>query len=222
MSYTIQREKLVPLWPELMPLLERHKSEVAPFQDWVLAQDYPSYAHAEETGRLWMWTVRQGAAGYMACAHPFVPGRNFCPVCHPDWLERMPLLGYLIMFVGPSMHYTGTIIASQDVLFLAPEHRKGGLGVRLLRDSERDLRAAGVHCIAQRSKMQPGLDIGRLFKATGYRPVDEVWLKRIDKPEVMGIDYAEGMKELAKPILPDPRRFARRDAPDFHPHELGD
>ena len=161
MDTIIRRELIAGLWAELMPLLERHRAEVAPYADWVLAPDRDLYERIENAGNLRVFTVRVAGA----------------------------LVGYCILTVGTNPHYTAVRMAHQDVLFLLPEFRRGGVGIALLRTVERDLRAEGVQCIAQRTKARRDLHLGPLFARLGYAEMDQVWLKRLDVRMEEGVGH---------------------------------
>jgi GNAT superfamily N-acetyltransferase len=204
MHLTIQREPIAPLWDDLFPLLARHRAEVAPYPDWELAPDRALYDALDTAGRLRVFTVRGADA---AGSH---------------------LLGYCILTVAPNPHYTAVLVAHQDVLFILPEHRQGGAGLKLLRHVETALRAEGVHCLAQRTKARPDLHLGPLFARLGYTEIDQVWLKRLD-PDAPAPCAApdrahSGTPRPRAPRPPDtanaPRpsptaHHPRRDAPDY-------
>jgi GNAT superfamily N-acetyltransferase len=60
--------------------------------------------------------------------------------------EGEELVGFLCLLVSAVPHY-GVKIATTESYFVAPEHRKNGAGLRLLREAEglaRDLGAAGM------------------------------------------------------------------------------
>lgn len=225
MEHLIQRERIAPLWHELTPLLERHRAEVAPYPDWRLAPDRALYETIENAGNLRVFTLRIGTE---PCA---------------------ALVGYCILTVGRNPHYTDVLMAHQDVLYLIPECRRSGLGLTLLRRIETDLRAEGVHCIAQRTKARKDLNLGPLFARLGYTEMDQVWLKRLDavSKDAVSTDKVQTDALHTKPVhtdtsnaltpasTPSPARPAgaefraiptvpelfqpRQDARDFYPHD---
>ena len=134
-------------------LLERHWQEVAFYKDIPLAVDWEVYAAVEAAGRLRIFTAR-------------IAGE---------------LVGYCAYSVGPIPVHRSLRRASQDVLFLAPEHRKGRIGVQLLLFSERQLRDEGVQVVVQHSKARKDLDLGPLLERLGYEQVEAVWGKRLDR-----------------------------------------
>src|SRR2546425_11802221 len=99
-----------------MPLFKRHWEEIARFKDIPLAPDRDKYEAIEAAG----------------CFHAFTARENG------------KLIGYVGFFVGPHMHYSGSVQATQDVLYVAPEHRRGRVGIRLIFFASDALRAEGV------------------------------------------------------------------------------
>jgi hypothetical protein len=144
-----QEELLSGLWLELLPLLEAHWREVARYQDVPLDPDVEAYAMLEQTGQLRCYTLREN-------------GR---------------LLGYAFYFVRPNLHYRGSVQAMQDVFYMVPEARAHA--VRLLRYSERRLRALGVQVVHQHAKRVNSFNA--LLSALGYELSDDIHSKRLDK-----------------------------------------
>jgi hypothetical protein len=82
--------------------------------------------------------------------------------------ESGELVGNLRMFIATSMH-TQTRYASEDTLFIQPQHR-GGFGVMaLMRFAEQSLVALGVREIRVNSKLVNKADV--LMRRMGYDPV---------------------------------------------------
>ena len=151
---TLQAEQLSDLWPEVRALLAAHWREVAHYQDIELDPDEEVYAHLEQTGQLRVYTARMGSI----------------------------LVGYVAFFVRPNHHYAGSLQAWQDVLYLAPEHRRGLAGVRLIRFAEQRLAAEGVQVVYHHAKRTNR--VGELLGRLGYDLVDEIYAKRLDKKGV--------------------------------------
>ena len=93
------------------------------------------------------------------------------------------LVGYNAFFVNKHLHYRHTLHAGNDVIWLRPDKRKGMAGVRLLRDSERLLRAAGVVKIIYHIKPHVLLgarksgNLGDILLRLGYRHIEECYSK---------------------------------------------
>ena len=149
---TYQAEQLSDLWEELGPLLQAHWREVALFQDDIeLDPDIETYAAIEASGELRTYTAR----------------------------DRGRLVGYAIFFVRLNHHYAGSLQAWQDVLFLAPDYRRGMAGATLIRVAETRLRAEGVQVVYHRAKRSN--QVGELLEALGYTGVEQTYAKRLDK-----------------------------------------
>lgn len=141
------------LWSELMPLLQRHYDEIAPWKDIPLAPDFERYEKLAEMGALRIHTARD-----------------------PSWA----LIGYHASIVMRGLHYRTMIMATQDVLWLAPEHRHSRIGSDLLTYAEGLLRAEGVTVLMQHTKVTPGHDLGPYLMRRGYKPADMIYAKRLD------------------------------------------
>ncbi|MES2531935.1 MAG: GNAT family N-acetyltransferase [Pseudomonadota bacterium] len=148
------------LWSEVAPLLESHWHEVAHYDDLPLDPDRDRYATIDANGGLRVFTARLA-----------VPA--------PD---RGRLIGYLALFVVPSLHYRSSIFALQDVLYVDPLHRGSRAGIGLIRHAHNKLRAEGVTVIFQHVKARRDLNIGPVLqRLLGYELVDEVYACRLDK-----------------------------------------
>lgn len=82
------------------------------------------------------------------------------------------LVAYAIWFVMPHhLHYKSSgSIALADMYYVLKEYRKGGLGVRLFRESERGLKARGVIRAHASSKVHE--DNTRMFEMMGWSHTD--------------------------------------------------
>lgn len=105
------RERIIEVFGEIKPLLEMHWVEIAHYPDIALDPDYDHYVQAERKDMLRIFTARLGHE----------------------------LIGYAIYFVMPGLHYRKSLQAQQDILFLLPQHRKGRLGLRLIRHADEQL-----------------------------------------------------------------------------------
>lgn len=147
---TYQTEKFVDIWEEVQPLLARHWDEVAAkgmCGELNINEDV--YRQAEERGMLHITTARTDGK----------------------------LVGYAAYFIVPNIHYSHLRMADPDVFFLAPEHRKGRAGIRLLQKAEDELKNIGVTTIVQKVKVSH--DCGAIFLRMGYVHVENVWMKKV-------------------------------------------
>ncbi len=147
-----QREDLTPkLWDEMMPLFVRHWREIAHYQDIELKPNVEFYETMFKHGCLRVFTVRKDEA----------------------------LVGYSVFFVKPNPHYMGSIQASQDILFLAPEFRKGSVGARFIKWCDEELKSDGVQAVYHHVKTAH--NFGPMLERMGYECVDLIYARRLDK-----------------------------------------
>lgn len=133
-------------------LLQRHWQEIAQFKDIPVSVDWPMYEAVEQLDKLRIFTARTDKC----------------------------LVGYAAFMVFHHGHYSSLLQAIQDVLYLAPEQRKGRVGYRLIRFAEAELAAEGVRAVCHPEKVgHPAL--GRLLKAMDYQPAETLWIKRLDR-----------------------------------------
>jgi len=146
---TYARETLAGMLEELKPLLAIHWEEIATYKDMPLDPDYPAYLTAEARGNVRVFTARKDGA----------------------------LVGYGVFFIG-NLHYRSSRIATQDILFVLPEHRLGRVGFGLVRFIRAQLAADGVQLIYQHVKRaHPAL--GRLLEHDGYLAVETIYARRL-------------------------------------------
>jgi GNAT superfamily N-acetyltransferase len=151
-SPTFQVERIQDLWPEAMPLLTEHWREIAHYQDIELDPDIETYRKIEDAGMSRCYTVRNAA-----------------------W----ELVGYCVYFVRPNMHYRQSIQASQDVLFLRKDLRKGSIGMRLIKYADEQLKKEGVQAVYQHVKAAH--NFGPMLERMGYKLVDLIFARRLDE-----------------------------------------
>ncbi len=96
------------------------------------------------------------------------------------------LIGYNSFFVQPTLHHSTSILAINDLVYIAPEHRKGLAGALLITRAESMLKGLGVRKIVYASK--PYLDLARdstdaklasLFRRLGYTDAETIHEKLI-------------------------------------------
>jgi predicted GNAT superfamily acetyltransferase len=140
MTITYQAELIRDVAPDVDELLKMHYEELTLNKDRVkLAPDWMRYVSMENAGALRIFTAR----------------------------ENGELIGYSAFFVQAHIHYEGTIVACNDVLFLRPDKRLGLTGVKLIKFSESELQRAGVNKITWHAKHNTPLI--PLLERFGYR-----------------------------------------------------
>jgi hypothetical protein len=151
----IQVESFLAISEELLPLIRNHWLEVAHHTDKIpLDPQWKMYFDAERDGRLVTITARNNGK----------------------------LVGYSIFFLRAHIHYAGCLIASNDVIYLTPELRKGTrLGTQLIDESEKLIAAIatlrGMTCRIT-WHIKPDHDWSAILKRKGYI-VEEVILGKL-------------------------------------------
>lgn len=87
------------------------------------------------------------------------------------------LVGYLILLLGGAMHYDSTLTAKMDAIWVAPDHRDGTAGRRLLTATRAELERRGVKLWWMGSKDHK--PIGKLYEALGFEQQESyfaIWL----------------------------------------------
>ena len=91
-------------------------------------------------------------------------------------LKAGKVIGFLSFLLSPLPHY-GQVVATTESYFVAPEHRKGGAGLRLLREAEvkaRELGAIGFFVSAP-----AGGRLAKVMPRSGYRLTNEVFFREL-------------------------------------------
>lgn len=140
MSIVFAEEAAVNVIKEGAPLFEEHYREIAWKTDKIpLEPDYDGYLMMEKADRLRCYTAR-------------------------DALGQ--LVGYSIWFlIRGHLHYRGTHYAHNDIVYISPEHR-GGIGIKLLKFSEEQLKDAGIHVLSLHIKTS--FNWGPMAERLGY------------------------------------------------------
>jgi len=145
----LQHEPFAQCIDEGQRLLQAHYKEIAWRQDKIpLAIDREAYLRMDMEGKLMIFTARDS-------------GR---------------LVGYAAWFVNKHPHYKTTQYAVNDVIYVDPESR-GGLGIRLIKFSEKSLRETGVSVVVLHIKKI--LDWSLMAERLGYELTDLVHQKWI-------------------------------------------
>lgn len=131
---------------EAEPLFRAHWEEIARHREQVaLDPDWARYQALEDASTLLAVTMRQA------------------------W----KLAGYATFLVAPHLHYRQIVVGSQDMIYVAPEFRRGGFGYcALLRFCDAELARRGVNLAIQRDKGAHPLDA--VYRRLHYAPVERV------------------------------------------------
>ena len=140
-------EDFFDILPELQSIFPLHYDELCVTKDFPLDPDLEQYKRINDAKLL------------------------VCVTCRCD----EELIGYIVFFVQPHIHYRTCLTAFEDMYFVKPEHRRGRLGIRLFQYAEKVLRAVGINRIILHTKVH--LDNSRLFEYLGYKNSDKVYTK---------------------------------------------
>lgn len=151
MSVQYKREFAPEIFEDIGPLLIKHYKEIAHYQDIELKPDWQAYAQLEECKILRVFTVR-------------------------DEAKNNELIGYAIYFVRKNIHYSDSLQAVQDILFVDPSRR--GIGLAFMKWCDKQLKAEHVQVVYHHVKKSH--DFGPLLARQGYTLVDYIYGKRLD------------------------------------------
>ena len=148
---TYQREQLFDIRSEIEPMFYTHWMEIGAFdkEKTPLSIDWDRYKILEENDNLFMFTVR----------------------------DNKKLVGYYVAFIINHMHYNQTFCANCDIIYLDPKYRKGMIGYKLIKKSEKMLISLGVTILVFSFKADKSLV--KLMERLGYKPLDVQYYKEI-------------------------------------------
>lgn len=88
------------------------------------------------------------------------------------------VVGYSVLLLQPHMHYSDTVFASVDVVYVDPKHRNSSLGARLLIETEKLAKQCGAHVLVHHAKPYVPMIIKPLEKL-GYSLYEHIYGKYI-------------------------------------------
>lgn len=145
-----QQEFLIQVKDDIRPLLEEHWQEIALNKDKIkLNPDWAAYETLEDDNRLRIFTAREGDL----------------------------LVGYFVTVLGFNIHYKDHLFATNDVIFLHPNYRKGRTGIKLIQFAEQCLKEDGVSVLSINTKVHKPFD--KLMEFLGFGLIERVYSKYI-------------------------------------------
>lgn len=145
-----QEESFIGAKEDFAPLLQLHWEEIARHTDTIkLNVDYATYAKLEDAGVLHTVTARDDGK----------------------------LIGYIISFVAPNLHYKDHVMANNDVLFVHPDYRRGGTFIKMLKLAESLLRKRGVTNFYIHMKITH--DFSVILDRMGYTEIEHNFEKQL-------------------------------------------
>ncbi len=147
---TFQEESFNDVIDDIKPLLENHWQEIALDKDKIaLNPDYAQYENMYKAGVLKVFTARLDDE----------------------------LVGYFVVMLHKSPHYSDHILALNDIIYLKPEYRKTGVGKRLISFAEQILHQEGVSVLYINTKVHQPFDL--LMESLNYTLAERVYSKYI-------------------------------------------
>jgi len=151
-TITYQVEQIRTVYAEAENLLVAHWNEIAMYKDIHIDPNLQRYLSLEQYGCCVLCTVRAEAR----------------------------LVGYVVYLISRNMHYN-LLEALGDLHYLHPDYRKSGIGLKMLKFGEEEMRRRGVVLLIGRTKADPQLNHGAIFEHLGYDKQDIVYTKRLDR-----------------------------------------
>jgi GNAT superfamily N-acetyltransferase len=147
-NLTYQQEFLTRVKVECQSLIELHWEDIAINKDTIkLNPDWEAYHTLEDLGKLKIFTAR-------SCGE---------------------LVGYFVVVSNRSIHYKDHICATNDVIYLHKDHRKGFAGIRLIKFAEKCLREDGVSVLTINTKVHQPFD--KVLDRLGFNLIERVYSK---------------------------------------------
>lgn len=139
---------------EIKPLIAKHYEEIAKYKDIPLDPDWSTYQAMESLGILKIFSCRLPATEEMG---------------------KGELVGYALYFVRKHLHYSSMLLAQQDILFIAKEHR--GKGMVFIDWCDQRLKEMGCDVTMQHVKSTH--NFGRMLERIGYELMDLIYTRRL-------------------------------------------
>ena len=147
-----QQEFLPTVENDIRPLIQKHWEDIALNKDKIkLNPDWDAYYVLEQAGVLKIFTAR----------------------------EDDKLVGYFVVIIQYNMHYKDHLFASNDIIFLHPDYRKGRTGIKLIQFAEKCLKEDGVSVLTINTKVHKPFD--KLMEFLGFGLIERVYSKYIGK-----------------------------------------
>jgi len=130
-------------------IIDEHYEELSVTKEYPLDPDFDAYKALWDMGRL----------KFISCK------------------DNGKLVGYIIFFVAPHIHYKSCLTAQEDIYYLKKEYRKGRVGIRMFQFAEKVLKDQAVNRVIYNTKIHQ--DNSSLFEYLGYKLIDKVFTKML-------------------------------------------
>ena len=88
------------------------------------------------------------------------------------------LIGYTVNVVTNHLHYADLLIVQNDIIFLCKEHRKGRLGLQLIKRTEEEAKKLGARLCIWHGKV--GTALAGILPKLGYGEHEIIYTKEIE------------------------------------------
>lgn len=149
MKVKFKKEKFADILDELKPVFPEHWKEIANDQDSIpLDPDYETYLQLEEAGNFVVVTAR---------------------------LDNDEIVGYILTFVRPHLHYKTTLFGCVDIYYVKQEFRNGGVGLKFFEFYLNEMKKLKIVKLTTMCKVQ--FDHGPLFEYLGFKHIEDIYAK---------------------------------------------
>lgn len=143
-----KQEFLCQVEEECQELINLHWEEIALNKNKIkLNPDWEAYYEAEQQGKFKVFTARDSGK----------------------------LVGYFAVFISTNPHYKDHLFASNDVIYLHKDFRKGFTGVKLIKFAEKCLKEDGVSVLSINTKVHQPFDA--ILSRLGFGLIERVYSK---------------------------------------------
>lgn len=148
MALEFKQEFINDVKPEIVNLINLHWEEIALNKDVIkLNPDWNTYYDLEDNNKLKIFTAR--------CDNV--------------------LIGYFIVIIHVNLHYKDHLFASNDILYLHPDYRKGFAGIKLIKYAEKCIKEDGVSVMTINVKEHKSF--GLVLERLNFNPIETVYSK---------------------------------------------
>ena len=152
MALEFKQEFINDVKPEIVNLINLHWEEIALNKDVIkLNPDWKSYYNLEDNNKLKIFTARYDNV----------------------------LIGYFIVIISVHLHYKDHLFATNDILYMHPDYRKGFAGIKLIKYAERCIKEDGISVMTINVKEHKSF--GVILERLDYTPVETVYSKALIK-----------------------------------------
>jgi hypothetical protein len=140
------QELFVNVYGESLKLIEENNDETGVIKN--ISIDVDQYKAAEKTGYVRVYTARVDDK----------------------------LVGYCMMLISKHPHYSNTLCATQDTLYMAPEYR-GVQSVKFIKWCDAQLEAEGIDYVFR--QVTKKVDFSRTLESMSYVPVETNYMRKL-------------------------------------------